>query len=168
MGNCRHYTYKGQTVTSQPPKTYSSSCVYYDCYPNCDSCSNGGSSSDMKCDSCPTNYIKYGSNCYKIRNEGSKSFYDPHSNSLSSCFQKYGLYIKENEYECKTKPDNFFVLNPTTGVISSCSSECLTCSAKETLTSKNCITCLNDKLMEEGNCLSLCSKGYYQDDKKCI
>ena len=168
MGTCTSYKYKEQTVTSQPPKTYSSSCVYYDCYPNCDSCSNGGSSSDMKCDSCPTNYIKYGSNCYEIRNEASKSFYDPHSNSLSSCFQKYGLYIKENEYECKTKPDNFFVLNPTTGVISSCSSECLTCSAKETLTSKNCITCLNDKLMEEGNCLSLCSKGYYQDDKNCI
>ena len=82
---------------------------YYECeacYDNCLTCSEKGNNENMKCLKCKENYIRYENNCFRVEDPNSLSFYDPFTDSVSSCFQKYCMYIKENTFECIPGIDN--------------------------------------------------------------
>ena len=84
------------------------------CYQNCKNCSEKGISEEMKCDTCKEGHIKYNNNCYKIENSFIKSFSEPESSKLSSCYEKFQLYIKEDSNECIPLPneiEGYYVSN---------------------------------------------------------
>ena len=99
------------------------------CYENCRTCNGEGNSYNMSCLSCNTNYIKYNQNCYLINNINLGTFYDPDDNmKITNCYEKYGLYIKENSYECIPFPENgYYISNNETGLLSECYEPCLNC-----------------------------------------
>ena len=51
----------------------------------------------MNCATCKENQIKYNDNCYEIFTSSTKHFLFPEKdNDISSCYQMFGLYIKED------------------------------------------------------------------------
>ena len=100
------------------------------CYQNCKNCSEKGISEEMKCDTCKEGHIKYNNNCYKIENSFIKSFSEPESSKLGSCYEKFQLYIKEDSNECIPLPneiEGYYVSNEITGLLSKCHDNCLSC-----------------------------------------
>ena len=168
------HLYKGQCLNECPEGTYKNILNGYyiceDCYQNCKSCSESGDHINMNCNSCINeNYIKKGNNCYNIYDNNDKTFYNPQNMEITSCFQLFQNYIKDDSYECiEAYEDGYFISNSITGVISKCHSDCKTCSQKSNDVSTNCDACKNDQLyLEEGNCVSSCSIGYYLDRNIC-
>ena len=47
----------------------------------------------MKCKSCPDDKIKNGSNCYTIKDNKKKTFYDPDDSTNTLSCQTFGKYI---------------------------------------------------------------------------
>ena len=102
------------------------------CYQNCKTCSKGGNSQKMNCDSCKENQIKYNDSCFDIFNNSIKTFILPENNknNISSCYEKFGLYIKEDLNECipLTKEDEgYYISNNETGLLSKCHNNCFSC-----------------------------------------
>ena len=88
--------------------------------------------------------------CYEICPEGSEIY----NNDYQLCTCKEGFYLEGN---------NCIPLEPHI-----CHKNCLTCkndSFNDTV--QNCITCKNNFVFENGNCLESCSKGYFEEEKKC-
>ena len=100
-----------------------------ECYKNCKTCSKIGIDTDMECETCKDEYIKYQNNCYKISDQSTKTFYfDENDNKATNCFEKFQLYIKEDSYECIDKIEKgYYISNPDTGVLSKCYDNCLLC-----------------------------------------
>ena len=100
------YLYNGKCLNQCPEGTFittddNGKKICQNCHKNCKTCEGSGNADDMKCSSCPDNNIKYLKNCYEISNPSDKSFYDPEDNAkITSCFQLFTKYIKDNEYEC--------------------------------------------------------------------
>ena len=140
------------------------------CYENCNSCKEKGDHTDMKCLTCRDKYIKYKDNCYKILDTNSLRFYVSEENSvstISNCFDKFGLYIKENTYECIPLPDEkegYFVSNKEAGILSKCHGNCLTCEKGEKeedgiLISMECLECKDSNIQVEKNCFPIMEYG---------
>jgi hypothetical protein len=169
------HLYKGQCLRECPEGTFQSEAnghlICEDCYKNCKSCDQRGDYINMNCETClDNNAIKKGSNCYNVYDIKNKSFYDPENNSvITSCFQLFNYYIKENTNECISSFENgFYISNNNTGLVSKCHSKCRTCSKNHTEISTNCDTCLyGNYLLQEGNCVPNCSFGYYQEGNQC-
>jgi len=122
----------------------------------------------MKCESCKENSIIFRDNCFKEYNEIEKSFYIPGSNEISSCFENYNYYIKENTYECisSVPSEGYYISNSKTGVFSPCHEDCKTCYGKYTEISANCKLCKNETLnFFQRNCIENCPEGYYSKEK---
>ena len=122
----------------------------------------------MKCESCKENSIIFRDNCFKEYNENDKSFYIPGSNEISSCFENFNYYIKENTYECipSIPSEGYYISNSITGVFSPCHEDCKTCYGKATETNANCILCKNESLNYFlKNCIESCPEGYYSKEK---
>ena len=161
--------YNKECIDSCPEGTYKtlSSSGYYECIPcyiNCKSCTDGGNSINMKCDSCEEKDIYYNNNCYKEYNSTIKSFYLPESSDISSCHELINYYIEENTYECVSSiPDyGYFISNSITGLFSPCHSDCKTCSKNYTEENSNCEICNNlDYNYFDGNCVEFCPDEYY-------
>ena len=138
-----------------------------DCYKNCLTCKEGGNETNMNCDSCLEDKIKNDKECYTIFDEDSKSFYISENDSIiSSCYELYQKYIKENSNECITDLEQgYFLYNNTTGLIVQCDSSCKTCSYNRTY----CDSCNENFFLQEGICVSNCSPKYYLDteNNKC-
>ena len=169
------YAYNGKCVDSCPKRSAKiineenyQMCV--DCYSNCESCSDEGNAYNMKCLTCSNNQIKYKQNCLEIYDDKTKSFKNPYNFGITSCLELYSKYIIENTYECIDKPEKgYYVSNPTTGLLSPCHPDCMTCSKNYTSSNTNCDSCSNSTLyLQNGNCVNACSLGYYQEGKKCI
>ena len=103
----------------------------YECYDNCKTCLRGGNHNNMECETCKDDYIKYNNNCYKIKDSTKKTFYEPEDNNVvSSCKQKFGLYILEESNECIELPEimeGYYISNSDTGIISKCHENCFSC-----------------------------------------
>ena len=171
------YLYNGKCLISCPNGTFiqtqDENFICKDCYPNCKECNELGDSSNMKCKSCPDDKIKNGSNCYTIKDNTKKTFYDPDDSTIIlSCKETFGKYIIENTNECIDKPEeNYFVSNIFTGILSPCNNKCKTCSRGPTPDNSNCDSCKPDNifsLFQKGNCVDKCSNGYYQNDTQCL
>ena len=109
-----------------------------------------GDAKEMNCETCKDNQIKYNNSCYDIANTSIKSFYEPESNNnnSTSCFKKFGLYIKEDSNECIPLPkeeEGYFISNNVTGLLSKCHDNCLSCNngpiKKDSSYSMECIKC---------------------------
>ena len=155
---------------------------YYNCQPcyiNCATCSNAGTPTTMRCDSCKENYIKFQNFCFEEYNPVDKTFYNPENHNLiTSCFEYLDSYIIENTYECinRITDESYFLENPTTGLYAKCDSACKTCNGRKTDISTNCLICANEDLyFHLGNCIENCPIGYYcleksetNEQKKCV
>ena len=170
------YLYNGECLSECPLGTFinlifEEHYICEDCYENCKSCLEKGDADNMLCQTCEINDITYNQNCYKVYDDSVKSFYKPETTDITSCLELHNLYIKEDTYECINFPNNrYYILNPITGLISLCHSDCETCSQGFTETSSNCDTCVNEYFfIQEGNCIEECSEGFYlvEEDKKC-
>jgi len=138
------------------------------CFETCAKCSEKGDVYSMKCESCKENSIIFRDNCFKEYNEIEKSFYIPGSNEISSCFENYNYYIKENTYECisSVPSEGYYISNSKTGVFSPCHEDCKTCYGKYTEISANCKLCKNETLnFFQRNCIENCPEGYYSKEK---
>ena len=105
-----------------------------ECHPNCETCSNSENFMGMNCATCKENQIKYNDNCYEIDDPLKKTFLVPNdsdiNNQTSSCFQKFGLYIKEDFNECIPLPNDnegYYLSFNETGLLSKCHDNCLSC-----------------------------------------
>ena len=165
-----NYLYNNECLNQCPEGTFAEKQKegYYkcnSCFINCKTCNEAGNSTDMKCISCYENDIIYKNNCYKEYNNKEKTFYKAEGNSeITSCFQLFNYYIKENTYECISSMPSigYFLVNSTTGLFSKCHSDCKTCSYNYNDISTNCDTCENsDYFLLEGNCISSCPEGYF-------
>ena len=143
----RNYShlYKGQCLRECPEGTFQFEVNGYylceDCYKNCKSCNQRGNHINMNCEACLNdNSIKRGNNCYNVHDPDNKSFYNPENTSvITSCFELFNYYIKENTYECISSFENgFYISNNITGLVSKCHSDCKTCSKHYTNISSNC------------------------------
>ena len=102
------------------------------CYQNCNTCYDNGNSQKMNCETCKENKIKYQDNCFDIENSTIKTFYEPKNNNsnITSCYKKYGLYIKEDSNNCinlTDENDGYYISNNDTGLLSKCHENCLSC-----------------------------------------
>ena len=107
----------------------------------------------MNCETCKENQIKYNNNCFDFANSSIKSFYYPENNNTynaTSCFEKFGLYIKDDSNECIPLPkieEGYFISNDKTGLLSKCHINCFSCNNSPikdylgNLQSMECITC---------------------------
>ena len=164
------YLVNGKCINECPEGTFpvEKTGGYYQCkscYPNCKTCSELGTNTNMKCDSCNENNIKYSKNCYIEYNPNEKTFYKPGSTTqITSCYEFLDLYIEVNTYECiNTFPSTgYFLVNPSTGLFAQCHQDCKTCSQNYTETSSKCESCLNEEyFLLEGNCVPICPEGYF-------
>ena len=129
-GNCTYKCSDGYV-----PKNESFSQGYYfvcnKCYQSCKTCSNTGNFSNMNCITCKENHIKYNDNCFEINNSTIKSFFvTDDKKSISSCLQKFSLYIKEEFNECIPLPEEeegYFIANNETVLLSKCHDNCFSC-----------------------------------------
>ena len=171
------HLYLGQCIKNCPEGTYEYEThgffICKKCFPNCKNCTMGGDDDNMNCNSCLNeSSIKMENNCYILYDDISKSFYNPKNLNgleITSCFELFGYYIKENTNECIPSKDNgYYISNNITGVISKCHSDCKTCSKNYTESSSNCDTCANNNYyLQEGNCVPNCSLGYYLEGYEC-
>ena len=84
------------------------------------------------CESCKDNQIKYNDSCYYINDSSIKSFYAPINNNfyVTNCYEKFGLYIKEDSHECIPFPkeeEGYYISNNATGLLSKCHNNCFSC-----------------------------------------
>ena len=118
-----------------PIKIDMNSSYYFicnECYKNCKTCFNIGNAEKMNCETCKDNQIKYNDSCYDINDSLNKSFYVQVNNSLyvTNCFEKFGLYIKEDSHECIPFPkeeEGYYISNNATGLLSKCHNNCFSC-----------------------------------------
>ena len=164
------YLYQDQCFNECPEGTYpeKQSEGYYKCQPcyiNCKTCTIKGDATNMKCDSCNENNIKYEKNCYIEYNSQDKSFYKPESSTqITSCAELFEYYIEENTYECVSSMPStgYYLANANTGLFAKCHLDCKTCSQNYTDISTNCNECKNENYyLLNGNCLETCPEGYY-------
>ena len=138
------------------PKLINESSNYYykceKCYINCKTCFAEGNKDIMNCETCEDNQIKNRTNCYNISNNKILTFYEPEDKIENSCFQKFGLYIKEDSKECIPLPEEsegYFISNKKTGLLSKCHDNCLLCEngpindESGYLESMECLKCKN-------------------------
>ena len=102
------------------------------CYQNCKTCSEEGNSQQMKCNLCKSNQIKYNDNCFDMYDSSLKIFYEPETNNyfLTSCKDKFDLYIKEDSNECIPLPEEdegYYISNEEIGLLSKCHENCMSC-----------------------------------------
>ena len=169
------HLYKNQCLNKCPISTYEIEFNGYyrceECYKNCKTCNQSGNYNNMNCNSCLNDSdIKKDNNCYKTYDSISKSFYNPENiTNITSCFQLFNYYIKENTYECIPElEEGYYISNNLTGLISKCHFNCKTCSKNYTEFNNNCDLCINDTFyLQEGNCVSNCSIGYYLEGNIC-
>ena len=138
------------------------------CFETCAKCSEKGDIYNMKCESCKENSIIFRDSCFKENNTDAKSFYIPGSNEISSCFERFNYYIKENTYECipSIPSEGYYISNSKTGVFSPCHEDCKTCYGKATEANTNCILCKNESLnFFLKNCVENCPESYYSKEK---
>ena len=168
-GNCLNNCSEGYF----PKEEQINQISYYKCtkcYENCQTCSEEGSSQQMNCITCKINQIKYNNSCFDIQESSKKRFYEPenNNNNISSCKQKFELYIKENSNECIPLPEEnegYYISNNETGVLSKCHENCLSCKNGPIETSSGysmeCLKCKDsnneDKTMikMDNNCLKI-------------
>ena len=164
------YLYQGKCLTECPYKTFietvsEGNYQCKDCYINCETCQEIGTSSDMKCDTCSDHKIKYGNQCYEIHDDSIKSFENPEDpTQITSCYELYNYYIKDDSFECIENIEvGYYISNIVTGLLSRCDSNCLTCSE----TSTHCDTCNDGFYLQDNICVSGCSSQYYLDGRIC-
>ena len=119
----------------------------------------------MHCTSCSDNKIKFKEECFIIHDNISKTFYNPDDpNKITSCYEYHKNYIKENENECIPNIEKgYFVSNSTTGLLSKCHENCLSCNEEEErdsegkLINMKCTECKDKDQMikNEGNCFPI-------------
>ena len=151
---------------------YSPYSICTECFGNCQTCSKKGNYNNMNCDICKENHIKYNNNYFEIFNSTIKSFYEYINNetNISSCKQKFALYIKENSYECINLPDEdegYYISNNETGLLSKCHNNCLSCKSGPIYTDSGyietmeCIKCKDSDSSEKSmiklnnNCIKI-------------
>ena len=168
-----------------PIKTEINSLDYFfrcdNCYKNCKTCLEKGTPQKMNCEFCKENQIKYNDNCFDIKNSSIKSFYEPENNDIisTSCYEKYGLYIKEDSNECISLPneeEGYYISNNKTGLLSKCYENCFSCknspikSDTGNIQSMECITC-NDLNSSQKTMIKIqnnCFKILHYDESKII
>ena len=74
----------------------------------------------------------YNDSCFDIFNNSIKTFILPENNknNISSCYEKFGLYIKEDLNECIPLPkedEGYYISNNETGLLSKCHNNCFSC-----------------------------------------
>ena len=117
------------------------------CYKNCKTCSEEGDNQKMNCETCKENQIKYDNNCFDIVEYSIKSFNYPENNNINNitnCYEKFGLYIKEDSNECIPLPkekEGYYISNNQTGLLSKCHNNCLSCYGEGNNENTNCIEC---------------------------
>ena len=165
------YLFNGKCINKCPTGTFvvndnngNYSCE--NCYINCLTCSEGGTPSDMKCDSCSNDKISYGNQCYEVVDNTIKNFYNPENISqITSCFELLNIYIKENTYTCIPDiEEGYYISNSQTGLLSPCDSNCKTCSQIST----HCDSCNNGFYLQDNICVSSCSSQYYLVNNNCF
>jgi len=94
------YLYNGKCLSDCPGSTFKTddgngNYFCQDCYINCLTCNEAGIATDMKCESCSSDKIIHGKECYVINDPLAKSFYNPEDSSITtSCKELHGEYIK--------------------------------------------------------------------------
>jgi len=168
----KKYLFNKKCLTECPdgyyPKPQSSG--YYictECYSTCETCSGEGDRYNMNCLSCKSNSISWSRNCFQIADSTLKTFIRPWDGLLSSCYEEYNYYIKDDTNACISKiPEEYYLSNAQTGVISPCHSDCKKCREGPTETNTNCLICKNEDLnFFNGNCVVKCDEGYYSKPK---
>ena len=149
------YLYISKCLAECPDGFYPSSQKCDECYSTCGTCSGKGSQYNMNCITCQPNSIKYDKNCFSIDDPILKTFIRPWDNSISSCYDHYSYYIKEDSDTCiPSILEGYFLSNAATGVISACHPDCKTCSEKYTETNSKCLLCKDENLyFFNGNCV---------------
>ena len=154
------FIYNGTCLEHCPNGTFNSintdgSKKCEQCYENCETCKEKGTSDDMHCTSCSDNKIKFREECFKIHDKISKTFFNPKdTNIVTSCYEYKRLYIKENENECiEDIEKGYFISNSTTGLLSKCHELCENCSMNYTETKENCDTCIQGYVKNENKCI---------------
>ena len=67
------------------------------CFETCGTCSEeGGDINNMKCNSCKENTISFRQNCFFQFDSSQKSFIMPGTNTISSCYEEFDLFIIAN------------------------------------------------------------------------
>ena len=168
-----NYLYNGDCLSTCPSGTYGTSDssgnrICKSCDSNCETCDGDG---NTRCLTCASNKIKYNKNCLTISDNKKKTFISPSDSSkITSCYELYKKYIKDNGYECIDKPQKgYYISNSKTGLLSPCHQFCETCSQKYNDTNTNCDTCSSTTYkIKEGHCVQSCPEGYYQKDKNCL
>ena len=167
------YLYNGKCYTTCPSGSFgttdsSRTRICQSCHSNCDTCNGAG---NTRCLTCATNKIKYNKNCLTISDNNKKTFQSPSDSSkITSCYESYRKYIKENGYECIDRPQKgYYISNIKTGLLSPCHEFCETCSQKYNDTNTNCDSCSSTTYqIKEGHCVQSCPEGYYQNDTYCL
>ena len=164
------YLYKGKCLNQCPNGTFQSNdaeleLICEDCYKNCETCSKIGNSSQMNCDSCSDNKIINNKECYIIHDEMDKSFYNPENElEITSCYEKFGKYIKENTSNCIDEIENgYFIFNQKTGLLTKFDSNCISYSIDKL----HCESCKNNFYSQNGICVTTCSSNYYLYNNEC-
>ena len=166
------YLYNKKCYDKCPDGYYPSlqSKGYYlckECYSTCETCIDEGSQYNMNCITCKPNSIIFRKNCFLIEDEEKKSFYRPWDNTISSCYEEYNYYVKEDNNTCISNiPEGYYLSNEQTGLISHCHSDCKTCIEGYTNDNSKCILCNDENLnLYNGNCILNCPEGYYSKPK---
>ena len=167
------YLYNKKCYTKCPDGFYPDKKKDYyickSCYETCATCSkNGINDNNMNCDSCKENSIFLYKLCFIEYSSENKTFFIPGTNTISSCYQKFNFFIKENTYECVSSipAEGFYLSNARTGLFSPCDPACRTCNGKSSETNSNCILCFDENLnFFQGNCIERCYDGYYSLEK---
>ena len=129
--NCKLYCSEGYFLTQNGinPDSY---FICNECYQNCRTCIEKGNAQNMKCETCKEKQIRYNNSCFDIDDILIKSFYEPENGNMysTSCYEKFGLYIKEDSNECIPLPneeEGYYISTNKTGLLSKCHSNCLSC-----------------------------------------
>ena len=138
--------------------TYYFNCS--ECYKNCKTCLKQGYDEKMNCESCKDNQISYNDSCFDINNSSIKNFNVPLNNgfNVTNCYEKFGLYIKEDSNECIPLPkeeEGYYLSNNVTGLLSKCYDNCFSCNSgpikddSGNIKSMECIKCKDSNSSEK-------------------
>ena len=141
--------------------------ICQECFSTCETCDAKGSQYNMNCITCKPNSINVFRNCFQIENSTLKTFYNPGTDTISNCFDKYSYYIVEDSNTCIAEaPEGYYLSNRETGLLSPCHPDCQTCTEKYTEDNTKCTKCKNEDLnFLNGNCIETCPEGYYSRPK---